>query len=127
MKIVRGKDLVYTPASHEDKNDPGVFKKVLYQKDDLTKGKIQMINWAKLKIGKTFQVHYHEDMDEIFIILKGKAKISIGKEEAELGKGDAVLIPMKSIHQMFNIGTEDVEYIAIGISLGKGGKTIVVK
>lgn len=127
MKIIRGNNLVYTPASHEDKNHPGVWKKVLYQKGDLLEGKIQMINWAKLRVGKTFQAHYHEDMDEIFIILNGKTKIYLDKEKAELEKGDAVLIPMKAIHKMSNIGSEDVEYLAIGISLGKDGKTIVIE
>lgn len=126
MVIIRAKDLKYIPASHEDQNNPGVWKKILFKKAELVNGRIQMINWAKLPVGKTFLPHYHEDMDEVFIILNGKVKIKIDKEEAELEKGDAVVTPMKKVHQMSNICSEDVEYLVIGISRELNGKTINV-
>jgi hypothetical protein len=31
------------------------------------------------------------------------------------------------VHTMHNLHTEDAAYIAIGITLGRGGKTIVVE
>ncbi|MCL5432615.1 MAG: cupin domain-containing protein [Patescibacteria group bacterium] len=126
MKIVKAKKLKYIPASHEDKNNPGVFKKILFENRDFIDGKIQMINWAKLPVHKTFRQHYHEDMEEIFIVLKGKVTILIDQEKIELKKGDAVLVPMNKAHKMSNTGNTIVEYIVIGISLGKGGKTVVV-
>src|SRR3712207_56838 len=107
MTIIRSKDLTYIPASHEDQQDPQVWKKILFKKDELVDGRIQMINWSKLPPGKTFKAHYHEDMDEVFIILNGKTKIKIDNEEAELEQGDAVITPMKKIHQMANICNED--------------------
>lgn len=125
MKIVRGQDLSWVPASHEDAKNPGVLKKVLFtEKDVIAGGKIQMINWARLNFGKSFIAHYHEDMDEIFIIVSGKVRIKVDKEEEVLEAGDAVLVPMKTIHKMKNIGDEDVNYLVIGVSLDKGGKTI---
>ncbi|MEW6407871.1 MAG: cupin domain-containing protein [Patescibacteria group bacterium] len=126
MKIIHFKNLKFIPASHEEKKSPGVLKKILLQKKDLTKGYVQMINWAKLPQGKTFKAHYHQDMEEIFIILSGRAKIKVGKKTAVLKKGDTIIIPPKNLHQMKNISKEKVEYIAIGISQGKGGKTIVI-
>lgn len=86
-----------------------------------------MINWSKIPIGKTFKPHYHQDMEEVFIILSGKAKISINDEEAVLKKGDTVIIPAKKIHKMENICQGEVEYLAIGITQKEGGKTIVVE
>lgn len=127
MKIIRGKDLKFIPASHEDKDNPSVWKKILFSKEDLINGKVQMINWAKIPIGKTFKAHYHEDMEEIFIILNGKTKITIDNEEGELEKGDAVIIPIGKVHRMSNISPYDVEYIVIGLSLGKDGKTINIE
>ena len=126
MKIVRFKDLEFIPASHEDKKSPGVWKKILLEKKEFIKGRVQMVNWAKLPVKKGFKPHYHQDMQEIFIIIKGKAQIKIEKKEAILKKGDAVIIPISKIHTMKNIGKETVEYLVIGISLGKGGKTINV-
>jgi mannose-6-phosphate isomerase-like protein (cupin superfamily) len=43
-----------------------------------------------------------------------------------MGKGEAVVIPPRIVHEMKNAGGEDLEYLAVGISQGKGGKTVVV-
>jgi mannose-6-phosphate isomerase-like protein (cupin superfamily) len=118
--------LVFIPASHEDQVSPGVLKKVLFKKDDLMKGRVQMINWACLPPGKSFAKHYHEDMEEIFIIVRGHAQMMIHKDRANLGTGDAVVVPVGQVHEMRNEGAEAVEYVVVGISRGENGKTIVV-
>jgi len=126
MKIIRTAELEFIPASHEDPESPGVFKKVMFRKDDFVDGKVEMINWALLPKGRSFAPHYHEDMQEVFIIIRGKAKVTIDEETGSLYQGDAVVIPVGSVHKMENIGTEDVEYIVVGISKGTYGKTVVL-
>ena len=126
MKIIHGKNLKYLPASHEDPQDPGAFKKILFTRKDITGGKIQMVNWAKLPKGKKFAPHYHEDMEEIFIIIKGIVKIKVGNKVELLKTGDCVLIPARSVHIMENVGEMEAQYIVIGNSTGRGGKTIRV-
>jgi mannose-6-phosphate isomerase-like protein (cupin superfamily) len=126
MKIIRIRELEFVPAGHEDPKSPAVLIKILLKKNGPLAGHLQMVNWAKLQVGKSFRPHYHEDMEEIFIILKGKARIQIQEEEAELEKEEMVVVPMGKVHEMKNIGDQEVEYIVIGISQGKGGKTIVV-
>lgn len=126
MKIVRFKKLKYVPASHEDPKKPSVLKKVLLTNQDLIAGKIQMINWAKLPVEKTFAAHYHQDMQEIFIIITGRAKMITDDEEIIVEKGDTVVVPVGAIHAMTNLGKVDVEYLAIGVSWQKGGQTVVV-
>lgn len=126
MTIIRGSDIDFIPASHEDPKNPGVLKKVLAKRDDLVDGRIQMINWAHLPVGKSFELHYHQDMEEVFIILSGEVEIRVGEETDNLGRGDAVIIPIKAVHQMKNISNQPVEYIAMGISTQEGGKTINV-
>jgi mannose-6-phosphate isomerase-like protein (cupin superfamily) len=126
MKIFRLKDIEWIPASHENQQSPSVWKKVLLQKADLLEGQVQMVNWCRMEPGRAFQPHYHEDMEEIFIILKGQAKIFVHGEEDELGEGEAVVIPPREVHEMKNVGGEDLEYLAVGISQGKGGKTVLV-
>ena len=81
MKIIRFKNLKFQPASHEDSFKPGVFKKVLLTYKDLLSGRVQMINWARLPVGSEFAAHYHEDMEEIFIIVSGRALIKVGNKE----------------------------------------------
>ena len=126
MHIIRSSELQYIPATHEDQQNPGSLKKVLAKRADIEDGSIQMINWALLPAGKSFEAHYHQDMEEVFIILSGKVEITIEKELETLTKGDLVIIPIKAVHQMENIGEVDVEYIAIGISKKGKGKTVSV-
>jgi mannose-6-phosphate isomerase-like protein (cupin superfamily) len=126
MKIIRFGKIDWQPASHENPQNPGVLKKVMVKVGDMCSGKLQMINWAKMKPQKQFSAHYHEDMDEIFIITSGKAEIKVDKETEILQKGDAIIIPQKSVHMMKNIGDKDAFYIAIGISEDKDGKTVNV-
>lgn len=126
MKIIRSEDLKFEPASHEDKSSPGCLKKVLVTKDELSPGRLQMINWALLPKSKSFSSHYHQDMQEVFVILNGEVEIEIDDESARLKAGDAVLIPEQAVHRMSNVSSEDVYYIALGVSRESGGKTIVV-
>lgn len=127
MKIIRARELKFIPASHEDPQDPGVWKKVLLKKEDFPWGQIQMINWSRLPVGRFFQPHYHENMEEVFIILKGNAKIKVGEEEALLEKDDAVVISPKEIHTMENTGKEEVDYLALGVATSAGGQTRIVE
>lgn len=124
MKIIRSTDLEFIPASHEDPNNPGVLKKVLARRADLAEGNIQMINWALLPVGKSFEPHYHEDMEEVFIILSGEVETTIDGESDKLYKGDLVIIPAQAVHQMKNLGRNEAEYVAMGISNTGTGKTI---
>jgi len=126
MKIFSLRNMEWVPASHENRESPSVWKKVLLQKADLSEGRVQMVNWCRMEADKAFQPHYHEDMEEIFIILKGQANMTVREEEANLREGEAVVIPAGEVHQMKNVGGEDLEYLAVGISRGKGGKTVVV-
>jgi mannose-6-phosphate isomerase-like protein (cupin superfamily) len=116
MKIFSIKDLEYVASRHEDPQNPGVVKKVILTKDQFEiSGTIQMINWAKMGAGRSFAPHAHESMDEIFIILTGKAEIKVGGEIAVLEATDTVYLPQKIQHEMKNISDGDVEYLAIGI------------
>jgi mannose-6-phosphate isomerase-like protein (cupin superfamily) len=126
MQHIRSSTLKYMPASHEKPDTAGVLKKILLRKEDLVNGEVQMINWALLPVGKAFERHYHEDMQEVFIIVHGTAEITIEQEMEALSPGDAVVIPAGSIHTMKNIGQDNVEYVVVGVSLGEGGKTVVV-
>ena len=127
MRQILFGDQEFVAAGHEDPTNPGVWKKVLFRKDDLQLGRIQMINWARLPSGNTFAAHYHEDMQEICIVLTGVTRIRVGEEDAELGPGDAILIEPREVHQMWNDGDVEVDYIAIGIAGGPDGDTVLVE
>jgi len=127
MKTIKSGTRSFVPAGHENPLSPGVLKKILLEKADLQLGRIQMINWARLGVDKEFARHYHEDMQEIFVIVQGEAEITVGTETATLIRGDAVVIDPHEVHQMRNAGAEAVEYLAIGVTSEAGGKTVVVE
>jgi mannose-6-phosphate isomerase-like protein (cupin superfamily) len=126
MRVVRAADRPFIPASHEDANNPGVFKRVLATKDELLHGRPQMINWARLPAHSSFRPHYHEDMEETFVIISGTAQMEVDETSCQLGRGDAIVVSPREVHAMRNTGTDDVEYIVVGISSGRNGKTVVV-
>src|SRR5208337_1386367 len=126
MRIIRANDKPFVPASHENPLAPGVWKKVLFQRDELQPGTVQMVNWARLPVGSSFSAHYHEDMQEIFIIVAGEAEMVVEGESAVLARGDTIAIDALEIHRMINRGSEDVEYVVVGITGNRGGKTVVV-
>lgn len=125
MKKIKISEIPEIPASHENESSPGVWKRILFTTKDFPKnGKIQMINFARLPKGSSFSSHYHEDMQEVYILLSGQTKMQINNEETKLIKGDAVVIPIGAVHKMTNLGNDDAEYIIVGVSLQNGGKTI---
>ena len=125
MQIVRGDEIEFTPASHEDPADPGVLKRVLATKFDLIVGLVQMVNWTRLPVGKSFRKHFHEDMQEVFVIVDGHVEFWCEGESAQLRRGDAVLVDPQEVHQMTNLGEDDAYYVVLGISSRDGGKTVL--
>jgi len=110
MQIVRGDQIDFIPAT----------------KNHLIDGRVQMVNWSRLPAGKSFQPHYHEDMQEVFIILNGTVEMTVTDMTCELNGGDAILISPKEIHQMKNTCDDAVDYVVFGISTEQGGKTVNV-
>ena len=129
----------FVPASHEDPANPGVLKRVIAAKADFMAGQVQMLNWAQLPVGASFQPHYHEDMQEVFVLLCGTVTMMISDrsdsatpslqatmKQVKMKRGDSVIINPDEIHEMLNIGEDVAEFIVFGISSQKGGKTVVI-
>jgi mannose-6-phosphate isomerase-like protein (cupin superfamily) len=126
VTVIRGNSLPFVPASHEDSVSPGVLKRVLFPKKELPDGRVQMLNWAVMPGKKSFRPHYHEDMDEIFVIMTGHVRVTVEGNQYELASGDAIRIPAGCVHTMTNPEPDVVTYVVVGISSGKNGKTITL-
>jgi mannose-6-phosphate isomerase-like protein (cupin superfamily) len=127
MQVVRGSELVYVAASHEKPEQPGVLKKVLGTRTDFVEGRVQMLNWSLCPKHSSFRLHYHEDMQEIFVIINGTVEMEVENQKVILTAGDAVFVEPREVHKMTNICDQDVAYLVFGISTGKNGKTVVVE
>lgn len=126
MKYIPKNNSEFVPASHEDPRNPGVLKRVIATAADLQSGQVQMVNWAQLPAGHSFQKHFHEDMQEVFMLLSGDVRMTVGDQTVKMAAGDTVIVDVREQHQMENTGDTQAEYIVFGVSSGKGGKTVVV-
>lgn len=116
----------FVPAAHEDPENPGVLKRVIATHSDLIPGQIMMVNWSRLPGDSSFQRHYHEDMQEVFVLITGHIQMTIDAESLEMKSGDTVIVEPREIHQMKNLMNSDAEYVVFGVSTGLGGQTVVV-
>lgn len=68
--------------------------------------------YARVESGKG--THRHRlKQTEIYFILKGSGCMHINEESREVGKGDAVVIPARSVQRIDNTGSETLEFLAI--------------
>jgi mannose-6-phosphate isomerase-like protein (cupin superfamily) len=62
---------------------------------------------------KSSSAHYHKISEETYYILKARAKMIIDNQEFSLLAGQACLINPKEVHQIYNDGDDDLEFLAI--------------
>lgn len=127
MKYIRSTDGEFVPASHEDATRPGVLKRVIATHADIPEGQVMMVNWARLPGGSSFRRHYHEDMQEFFVLMQGRVRMTVDGTEIEMQPGDTVIVDPREIHEMLNLNDSDAEYLVFGVSTGSGGQTVVVE
>jgi len=74
-----------------------------------------------VKPGKRLSLQSHEHRAENWVVVQGKAKVTLGEEIVKLEKRQAVFIPEKTKHRMENPGKEDLLFIEVqtGTYLGE--------
>lgn len=127
MKFVPASESEFVPASHEDPKTPGVLKRVIAMRDEFQIGRVQMLNWARLPSRSSFRLHYHEDMQEVFVLLTGKVRMDVDGHTFVMRPGDTVIVAPREMHQMSNETDQDAQYIVFGIASGENGRTIVME
>jgi len=64
--------------------------------------------------------HRHETLEEIYYVLSGKGRATVGDETVDVGPGDAVPCRVGEAHGFSNPGQSDLEFLIIGVALEKG-------
>lgn len=87
-------------------------------------------NWAffdhlLVPVGSTVGRHYHAGVDEVYLVIKGKGKVHVNDEVADLVYGDAVPVKAGEIHSFESSATDPLEMVIYGIALEKGKLDIV--
>jgi mannose-6-phosphate isomerase-like protein (cupin superfamily) len=71
----------------------------------------QSLAEARLPAGAATQEHYHARTEEIYFITAGRGRICIEGEEADVRPGDAVAIPPRHRHKLWNTGAEPLRLL----------------
>jgi len=82
-------------------------------------------NWAFLDhlhipSGASVGRHYHEGVDEVYFVIKGKGKVHVNDEWADIAYGDAVPVRAGEIHALESTAADPLEMIVYGVALEKG-------
>ncbi|MEL7623998.1 MAG: cupin domain-containing protein [Clostridiales bacterium] len=91
MPIVKGKELPWEQASEKLKI------KYLLKQYALEKGgaDVGIANWAT---GQAGALHVHDNHDEVYIVLRGKGKVSFNGEEHIVEPGDMMHAKSGDVH-----------------------------
>jgi uncharacterized RmlC-like cupin family protein len=87
-------------------------------------------NWAffdhlLIPVGATVGRHYHEGVDEVYFVIKGKGKVHVNDEVADIVYGDAVPVKAGEVHSLESSATDPLELVIYGIALDKGKLDVV--
>jgi mannose-6-phosphate isomerase-like protein (cupin superfamily) len=63
--------------------------------------------------GKSSSAHYHKYAEETYYILSGQGRMLVDGQEYSLSPGQACLIHAPEMHQIFNDGMVDLEFLAV--------------
>ena len=109
MPLVRVTNLDTAPIK-EMKNDRG-YDRLLVEGDQ---GEALNIYYVNLKPGRGLgPYHYHENSENLYVVLSGKIEAVIDGVRYILGPRDVVFIPKGARHQTGNAGEEPAEALEV--------------
>jgi mannose-6-phosphate isomerase-like protein (cupin superfamily) len=68
--------------------------------------------------------HRHEDQEEVYVVIKGSARMKVGDDIVELGTLDAVRVPGDTLRNM-EAGPDGAEVLAFGERAGQDQSEMV--
>ena len=82
---------------------------------DRTTSEIELCSLAEevLPVCASVGQHHHVETEEIYYLLEGRGRMSVGAETREVAAGDAVFIPRGAIHTLENTGDEPIRLLLV--------------
>ena len=82
---------------------------------------------SHFKLAPGFRIpfgHRHEDQEEVYVVIRGSARIKVGDDVLELGELDAVRVPGDTLRNL-EAGPDGAEVIAFGERAGQDQSEMV--
>src|SRR5689334_14865059 len=71
----------------------------------------QSLAEARLQPGAATTPHYHPLTEEIYYILEGTGRMTIGEATKDVGPSDAIAIPPGAVHTILNTGVKTLKFL----------------
>jgi mannose-6-phosphate isomerase-like protein (cupin superfamily) len=69
------------------------------------------VTWVELPPGTDQRSHSHEDSEQVYVIVRGGARMTVAGDVEQVGEGDLVFIPPATDHAIVNDGDELLVYV----------------
>jgi mannose-6-phosphate isomerase-like protein (cupin superfamily) len=63
--------------------------------------------------GKRLSLQYHKRRREHWVVISGKAVVTVGDRQVELGPSETIDIPQASAHRIENVGSENLVLVEV--------------
>jgi mannose-6-phosphate isomerase-like protein (cupin superfamily) len=70
------------------------------------------ITWVDVPPGAEQRAHSHPDAEQVYVIVRGRGRMSVAGDDEEVAAGDLVFIPPATRHGITNDGSEDLVYVS---------------
>ena len=82
---------------------------------DRTTSEITQCSLAEeiLPPGSAVTPHHHRELEEIYYILSGSGRMTVGEESNTVAAGDAVYVPRGHRHTLKNTGDEPIRLLVV--------------
>lgn len=62
-------------------------------------------------VGKRSPAAYHEHTEELYYVTDGRGRMYLGDASQEVGPGDTICIPLRTVHSIENIGADLLRFV----------------
>jgi mannose-6-phosphate isomerase-like protein (cupin superfamily) len=87
----------------------------------------QSLAEARVPVGGATEEHYHPRAEEIYFITSGMGRIRIETEQREVKAGDAIAIPPRQRHKIWNTGQETLRLLCCCAPAYEHADTIITE
>lgn len=103
------KPFIRTPSRMAGYNEDGVTFLEVEEAETLNS------NYVRIRPGQSSNAAYgyHDDEEELYFVVGGVGRLTLGEEVSEVKAGDVVYIPRNTFHQVTCISQEDFEYFCV--------------